>query len=330
MKKNEINSGFESSANGYERGLSYVVTAKEMLENDIREVPMLWGHLIPKNGIALLSGNSDTGKSSLMRQFGCAVVKGEGNFLSLELFPDYGSVIYVSTEDDYYSLSARFKMEYEYDTTVKGLENFRYIFNYKDDKLSSILDDELRSQPADCVIIDALGDVIPTDPNNIINVRNFYSDYQYLTKKHGCPVIFVHHNRKSSDNYKANKSDVSGSQALEAKPRAVLMLSEIKESEKVKELKLVKANYVHGEMKKHTLVVEMDGNGLFRLSDNSGGGSFSQSHVPDHDLLIKKKIKELKKSGCSTRDISSELKNQGISISKSSVARKLNDDQEYV
>jgi len=84
-------------------------TAKVMLENDITEIPMLWGHFFQKYGLALIAGTSDVGKSSLMRQFATAIVTEKESFLGFELKPDHKRVIYVSSEDDEDSLSVRFK-----------------------------------------------------------------------------------------------------------------------------------------------------------------------------------------------------------------------------
>ena len=84
-----------------------VVTGKDLFENDITEVPMLWGHLLQKYGIAVLSGSSDTGKSTLLRQLAIAIVTKKDTFLDFPLNAEHYRVIYISTEDDIYSLSPR-------------------------------------------------------------------------------------------------------------------------------------------------------------------------------------------------------------------------------
>ena len=68
-----------------ERIYNNIITAKEMLENNITEIPMLLGHLLPKHGIAMLAGESDTGKSTLIRHLSLAIVTGQDTFLGYSL-----------------------------------------------------------------------------------------------------------------------------------------------------------------------------------------------------------------------------------------------------
>jgi RecA-family ATPase len=302
-----------------------IVTAQEMISNKIEEIPMLWGYLLPKTGISLLSGHSDTGKSTLVRQLCSSIVTGEKEFLSYELHPEFGSVIYVSTEDDYSSLSARFKKENHSNTGTQGLENFKFIFDYSDDNVSALIDEELTKMPADCVVIDALGDVITTDPNNIVNVRKFYSGFKRLSDKHGCLILFVHHNRKSSIDNNQSKSDVSGSQAIEAKPRAVLMLNNIRGEANMKELRVVKANYIPESYKNYPIFIDVDENGTFRISSskhmevikNRTDIAFKSS---EDEIL---KIRELSNSGLTIREIEEKMRSENYQVSRSTIARKL-------
>jgi RecA-family ATPase len=84
-----------------------IVSGKTLLQNEIEEVPMLLGYLLPKSGIAVLSGSSDTGKSSLMRQFAIGIVTGRDKFLGFDLYTEHRRVCYVCSEDDEFSLSPR-------------------------------------------------------------------------------------------------------------------------------------------------------------------------------------------------------------------------------
>ena len=40
----------------------FVKTGRTLLENDITEIPMLWGHLLQKYGIAVLGGHPNSHK----------------------------------------------------------------------------------------------------------------------------------------------------------------------------------------------------------------------------------------------------------------------------
>ena len=151
---------------------------------------------IPEGEISLLLGANGSGKSTLMRQFSSAIVSGQDSFLGLELNTDKHSVIYVCTEDDVTSISARLKMEVDPTNSTDPYLNLRYIFN--EDNIIKQLYEELDDQPADCVIIDALGDVFEGDGNSMTSVRQFYKPYDKLSKRYGCLILFVHHNRKSS------------------------------------------------------------------------------------------------------------------------------------
>src|SRR4030043_2267373 len=83
----------------------FIITAQELIDNDITEIPWLWEKFIPLRGLTTISGSSDTGKSTLLRQWSLALISGETDYLGHRLMPKFKSVIYVSTEDDKLSLS---------------------------------------------------------------------------------------------------------------------------------------------------------------------------------------------------------------------------------
>lgn len=303
--------GFGSRDNSYRS----IITAKEMLENDITEIPMLWGHFLPKMGLAIISGNSDTGKSTLMRQLSSAIVTGQEQYLGLPLRTVNNNVIYVCTEDDVTSISSRLKKEFDGISSTDPFDNLRYIF--EEDDVYENLEVELKRKPADCVIIDALGDIFQGDMNNMTSVRNFFKPYKSLASRNRCLIILVAHNRKSA-NENAGKADVLGSQAFEAKPRAVLMLSQLSGSP-LKELRISKGNFVSEELKKIKLSLQINAEGMFEVAVPSFGFSANRSQEEKYfDRII-----ELKGEKLSSRDIASILTTEGKKIGKSKVAEIL-------
>jgi RecA-family ATPase len=289
-----------------------------MLENNITEIPMLWNPLLPKQGLALLSGESDTGKSTLMRQLSSAIVSGQDTFLGLELSAAFNSTIYVCTEDDVTSISARLKMEFDSENSTDPFLNFIYIFS--EENIVKQLDDELELRPADCVIIDALGDIFEGDGNSMTSVRQFYKPYDKLSKRYGCLILFVHHNRKSSGKNPV-KSDVSGSQAFEAKPRAVLMLRNGTGSTSNKELSIVKGNFIPAELKNADLSLRINENGVFEILEGESPSYGYLKSKTNMNTNYLQRIQELNKEGHVLRKIEEILKEEGINIGRTKIGK---------
>jgi len=244
---------------------SFVKTGRSLLENDITEIPMLWGHLLQKYGIAVLGGSSDTGKSSLLRQLSAAIVNKETDFLNFPLNLTHNSVILISSEDDEDTMSSIIKREYLEKYSNENYDNLRFIFDTSD--IFNKLIVELERQPADCVIIDALGDFITGEMNSANNVRAFYNLFNTIAKSYKCLIVFLHHTRKSSSDITPSKYDLLGSQGLEAKPRSVLMLSIDEKDDNIRYLTLVKGNYTATGHKKNAIVLKANDKFVFEFSE---------------------------------------------------------------
>jgi archaellum biogenesis ATPase FlaH len=311
FKETQNASGFGSRDNTYRN----LITAKEMLENDITEIPMLWGHFLPKQGLAVISGNSDTGKSTLMRQLSAAIVSEQNQFLGYDLNTERKSVVYVCTEDDVTSVSTRLKKEFDGKTSTVPYANLRYIFD--EDDILTQLEKTLSEKPADCIIIDALGDIFQGDPNNMTSVRSFFKPYKALSDINNCLIILVAHNRKSAT-ANAGKADVLGSQAFEAKPRAVLMLCPVSGSP-IKELSISKGNFVPEELKKTRLQIQINSDGIFEVVNRIEG--ITQQNPEEERKLDR--IVTLRKEGLSSRKIEERVNAEGMKIKKSKIAELL-------
>jgi len=74
-------------------------TAKELFNRKIMEVPMFWKPFIPLKGVVGITGSSDAGKSTLLRQLAIETCLRRNSFLGFPLNSRYGSLVYISTED---------------------------------------------------------------------------------------------------------------------------------------------------------------------------------------------------------------------------------------
>jgi hypothetical protein len=77
-----------------------VITGKQLLQMKVTEMPWLMDPFLQPEGIAILGGSSDAGKSTWARQVGIAIVRKEKEVFGFKLNSVHHSVIYVSYEDD--------------------------------------------------------------------------------------------------------------------------------------------------------------------------------------------------------------------------------------
>jgi RecA-family ATPase len=75
------------------------IGADEIKNKDYDSIEFLVDKLIPQGTLCALVGESDTGKSSLLRQLALSLVYGDSDFLGFKLKESCRNVIYVSTED---------------------------------------------------------------------------------------------------------------------------------------------------------------------------------------------------------------------------------------
>jgi predicted ATP-dependent serine protease len=233
-------------------------TGKELLEMRIQEVPMLLGSFIPSTGISILSGASDCGKSTILRQLATAICGQDAEFLNHQLNVKYANVIVVSTEDDVNGVAASLtKQAVERDISV--MERVRFLF----DSENALTDVEkmLKEAPCDAVMIDGLGDIFNGNPNDFVAVRSFMEPWRGLSRKYGCSIIFLHHNVKNSERANPDKNKLNGSQAFESAARVVI---ELRQGQNLDErfLSVVKGNYVPGKEKQQSFILQFDESSL--------------------------------------------------------------------
>lgn len=240
---------------------SSAVTADQLLNKDLTEMPALIENLIPKVGLASLAGSSDTGKSCKLRQLATSVALGHSTFLGFKINATHNKAIYVSTEDDENAIAYLLNKQKDKDVDEREYKNLRYIFNT--DNLLNTLDQELTNEPADLVVIDTFTDIYTGELNAANKIRGFLNDFGQLAQKHKCSIIFLHHTGKRTDDLEPSKHNLLGSQGFEAKMRVVLELRKDKSNPDLRHLCIVKGNYLPQELKGSSFVLKFNENMTF-------------------------------------------------------------------
>jgi archaellum biogenesis ATPase FlaH len=239
-----------------------ICTLGELLDNPATEIPQLIAPLLPRKGIAMLAGSSDTGKSSFLRQLALAIALNKPAFLDFAIQAVHHNAICVSTEDNDEAIGPLLKKQLAGQTIPEQARNrLRFVFNT--DFLLTRLDLMLTQSPADLVIVDALGDIYDGSLNQSNEVRRFIADYSKLASKYGCLILFMHHTGKRTENLKPSKNNLLGSQGLEAKMRIVLELRLDANNPQLRHLCILKGNYLPQELKSKSYLLHFDENLVF-------------------------------------------------------------------
>ncbi|WBX72013.1 AAA family ATPase [Tenacibaculum retecalamus] len=300
-------------------------SAFELYNFKTAKVPRLLDPFLQTVGLASLVGTSDSGKSTFLRQLSISIALKLDNFLGYKLNSKQNRVIYVSTEDDSTSLSYSIRKQVDTlkinnpDIDLSHLKNLDFIFDTTD--LLTILSKKLKENPVDLVVIDAFTDVFTKEINANTQVRNFLNEYDKLAKKFNCLVIFLHHIGKRTQNNAPTKDSIIGSQAFEAKMRAVL---ELRPQGGHTSLWVLKSNFLESKYKKNGQILKLNKNLLFEHTETITNKQVgSKNGNPE---LIKKVI-ELKDKGFSYRKIELELKGTELAVSKSTAEKIFNNQK---
>ena len=290
--------------------------ADELKNQEIQEIDYLVDRLIPRGTLCTLVGESDTGKSSLLRQLAVSVAYGDDTFLGLKLNDNCRSVVYVSTEDGEMSTAAWLNNhlgEDIADNQILSKLKFLFITENLYDNIRKVVSENC----LDLLIIDSYTDVFEGSMNDSNIVRSFLTKYNNLVNQFGVTIVFLHHTKKSSEGMKPNKNSILGSQGFEAKMRSVMMLTKDKDDDSLRHLCVVKNNYLSPEEKKCSYVIKFNEN----LSFEPTGKRVNLDDLDNPEYLGK--AKELLADGKSYREISEALNQMGFMVSKSTLQRKL-------
>ena len=294
----------------------FLIGADVIKNKNYKEVEYLVDKLIPKGTLCALVGESDTGKSSLLRQLAVSMVYGDEDFLGFKMKSSCNNVLYVSTEDGEMAtsvwLNKYFGQEKSKDDILSKLN-----FIFSTDGIISNLRDAVKNNCIDLIIVDSYADLFTGSMNNSNEVRGFLNQYDNLVNEFGTTVIFLHHTKKSSAGSRPNKNNILGSQGFEAKMRSVMMLTKDNDNKSHRHLCVVKNNYMPETNKSESFVLKFNE----RLAFDNTGERVDLDELIDEDYL--KEAKELRKEGKSIRAITDKLNNNGYNVSKSSIQRKL-------
>jgi RecA-family ATPase len=299
-------------------------SALELYNQNTEVIPKLLDPFFQKVGLASLVGTSDSGKSTFLRQLSISIALDLDNFLGFPLNSTTNKVIYVSTEDDPSAISFSIRKQVDFllnadkDIDIELLGNLEFIF--ETENLLKKLTNRLKKEPVDLIVIDAFTDVFTKELNANTQVRQFLNGYDKLAKKHNCLILFLHHIGKNTMRSTPSKDSIIGSQAFEAKMRVVVELRPNQYKQNLKDLWVLKANFLDSSHKTKSYVLEVNDNMIFSSNgDRSGKGQSFKSNNPE----IKAKVVELYEQGLTYRKIEEALKDTEFKTSKSAIGEMI-------
>ena len=320
METNNINTEFTEavvvSTTPLPKKYDYVVSATELLSMKEDFIPYLWENLIPQQGIAVLSGSSDMGKSAFLRFLSMAVASKKSEFLDQKLNVRYGRVIYFSTEDGKSATNYLLRKQMDDETKKEDLAGLNYIFNYNN--AHKAIEQQLKEAKTDLVIIDSFSDVFNGSTNDIIQVRKFMNSYSVLSEEYDCAIIFLHHNGKRTELLPASKNNLIGSQGIEGKARIVLELRNDGGQADVRQLYIVKGNYLSQEQKRKPMILKFNDHMQFSFVEWASvfgavvQGRNERTYDKERQEKLMNLIMPLKQEGLSIDKIREKLIEDGV------------------
>lgn len=283
----------------------YFFTGTEILKMPEDKAPYLLKPYVQRGQISILAGTSDVGKSTFLRQLAIQVSTGADKFLELPLFATCKKAVFYSTEDNMASTKAVLKEQSEA-LNVDLLDGIYFLF--ENEKPLDVINSFLKDNKVDLVIIDSFGDAFDGNINDSVAVRRFMKDFSKMATDNDCAVILLHHIGKGKDTGEANKSNLLGSVAIEAKARLVMELKNGKEDNK-RELWFTKGNSLSPEQKHKALSIILSENRIFSFDGDiaiTAKENDKKTKFDGKEQIIGK-IVELKKAGLSYDKIKVEL-----------------------
>lgn len=282
-------------------------TARELYSMKIMEVPFLLEGLIPKTGLACLTGSSDCNKSTLLRQLVISIALGMDSFLGFKLSAINKKCIYISTEDDQYATAALLTKQYSSEMPEEALDNIYFMFNIEGHIKE--LERVLTRTKTDLVILDSWTDLFSGDINQTSKVRASLEPYSKLAQKHGCAFVFIHHQGKRSEEKSPNKNNLLGSQGIEAKVRTLIELR--RDSGNRRLLTVIKGNYTKDSIKGKSFVLEIsEETMLLQRKDEIVNSGYGFENIKSDKEDIKKQAIKLKAEGLSYQKVQKQLAEQ--------------------
>jgi len=305
-----------------------IFNGADLIRRPITEIPVLLEPLFPKVGSIAMVGTSDTGKSTLLRQFALAVCMGDKTFLDWELKAEHKSALYVSTEDDDDATTIMLKRFNDHRN--KGEQDYGNIdFIYDIFKLEETITNHVKQNPIDVLIMDAYLDIYSgtNSKNDGGQIRQFLTIYDQLAKRFGFLVIWNHHCKKGTQAFEPGKDNVLGSQSFEAKMRLVMEMRIDLVHDYRRHLCFVKGNYLPPEYKIESYCIEQNKDTLYFKNTGEREPFNNLRKEVKHKADLKKLVLDLKSENNTIREIETKLRSEGYQISKSTVGRFIKDDE---
>ena len=293
------------------------VGADTIKNKNFKELEYIVDKLIPRGTLCALVGESDTGKSSLLRQLALSLAYGDKDFLGFKLKGSCNNVLYVSTEDGEAATSQWMNRYFGEDVPQDDLLA-KVFFTFRTDGVIDNLREVVRENCIDLIIVDSYADLFTGSMNNSNEVRNFLNQYNDLANEFGATVVFLHHTKKSAAGSRPNKNNILGSQGFEAKMRSVMMLRKDTNDTSLRHLCVIKGNYMSEANKADSYVIRFNDHLAF---ENTGDRVSLDELVEEDDYIHE--ARQMKKDGKSFREIEKELNSKGYEVSKSSIQRRL-------
>jgi hypothetical protein len=304
----------------------FIFTGKELLNMNITTLPLLLDPFLPKTGVVALAGSSDTGKSSILRQLAVDIATGEATSLGFPIYAAHKRAIYVSSEDDRYSIAFLLQKQMVNEEKKALYDNLAFIFNTEN--LIPNLESVLKKNKVDAIFIDTMTDIFEGDLNQTNKIRFFLNKFSNLAEKNKCLIVFLHHTGKRTEQFPPSKDNLLGSQGFEAKMRMVIELRRDFTNPKYRHLCIVKGNYLPESFKQQSFVFEFDDNMRFtnlnqrvpfeKLARRDPGN-------PDRQSILDKAI-SYRDAGLSVTKIVEKLNAEGINVARSTVGKWVKDN----
>ena len=292
------------------------IGADVIKNRDFKEIEYVVDKLIPRGSLCALAGESDTGKSSLLRQLAVSLAYGDEDFIGFKLNGTCRNVLYVSTEDGEQATSVWLNKYFDKDESRDDLLS-KLNFIFSTEGIIGNLRETIKENCIDLIIVDSYADLYTGSMNNSNEVRNYLNLYNELANEFGITVVFLHHTKKSTAGSRPNKNNILGSQGFEAKMRSVMMLVKDKHEPSHRHLCIVKNNYMPETNKNESYVLNFNE----QLAFENTGKRVNFDELVEEDYLPL--AKQLKNDGKSIRAIAKELNDKGHDVSKSTLQRKL-------
>ena len=308
------------------KAFPFLFSGKELLDMNVTTLPVLLDPFLPKTGVVAIAGSSDTGKSSILRQMAVDIATNEPTSLGFPLHATHNRAIYVSSEDDKYSIAFLLQKQMINDEKKASYDNLAFIFNTEN--LLPNLESVLKKHKVDAIFIDTMTDIFEGDLNQTNKIRSFLNKFSNLAEKRKCLIVFLHHTGKRTESLPPSKDNLLGSQGFEAKMRMVIELRKDFSNPKYRHVCIVKGNYLPESFKQQSFVFEFDEN--MRFTNLNLRVPFEQlargdSANSERRSALVKAI-AYRDEGLSVSKIAEKLNAEGINVARSTVGKWIKDN----